>query len=89
VIAPGGKPVTICKAHIIAARRQRVGEAANVDILKIWNGLFLIANRSSIVETFIVWTRKRCQRYWANATDKAALRAKPKVLAIMFEAVVI
>jgi hypothetical protein len=88
-MAPGGKPVTICNAHIIAARRHRVGEAASVDILKMWNGLFLMANRSSMVETFIVWTRKRCQRYCANATDKAALREKPKALAMIFDAVVI
>lgn len=89
VMAPGGKPVITCKAHMKAARIQRTGEAANVDFLKIWKGFDLMARRSSIVETFIVCTRKRCQRYWAKATDKAARRKKPKELAIMFEAVVI
>jgi hypothetical protein len=35
VIAPGGKLVITCNAHMKVARRQRVGVAAKVAILKI------------------------------------------------------
>lgn len=49
----------------------------------------LIVNNSSIVETFMVSTRNRCQRYCANATAKAARSAKPKRFARTLEAVVI
>jgi hypothetical protein len=62
-MAPGGKLVITCKAHMNTARRQSVGEAAKVDLRKIWNKFDLIANNSSMVETFIACTLKRCQRY--------------------------
>jgi hypothetical protein len=50
-------------------------------------GFDLMENRSSIVDTFIVVTRRRYQRYWTKATASAPLRTNPKVFARMFEAV--
>ena len=44
-------------------------------------GLDLIRKRSSIFEIFILVARKRCQRYWTNATANADLRKKPNVFA--------
>jgi hypothetical protein len=87
VIAPGGNPVAICKSHVTIARRQRVGVARKLAILKTWKGFDRSENKSSIVETFIVETRRRCQRYWTNAMDKEPLKANPKAFAKIFDAV--
>lgn len=87
VMAPGGKLVTICEAHIRTESANSRGVARKAAGLRRINGLDLMQNKSSIVDTFIVETRSRCHRYWTKATPSAALRQKPKVLARMFEAV--
>lgn len=87
VIAPGGKLVTICDAHIRIESANSKGVAREAAGLNRTNGLDLMENKSSIVDTFIVETRRRCQRYWTNATASAALRKKPNTLARIFEAV--
>jgi len=61
------------------ARRQRVGVAAKVAILKSWKGFDMIANRSSMVETFMVCTRRRYHRYWTNTTDNETLNKAESV----------
>jgi hypothetical protein len=87
VIAPGGNPVAICKSHVTIARRHRFGVARKLAVLKTYKGLDRSENKSSIVETFMLETRRRCQRYWTNARDKEHLKAKPKALAEIFDAV--
>jgi hypothetical protein len=86
VIAPGGKLVTICDTHIRIDSTNSKGVARKAAGLKRINGLDLIENRSSIVDTCIVETRRRCQRYWTKVTPSAALRKKPNTLARIFEA---
>lgn len=87
VIAPGGKLVTICDAHIRTARAQSVGVARRAAGTKSMNKFVLIENNVSIVETFMAESLKSRQRYWQNATARAARKAKPKALARMFDAV--
>src|SRR5580698_7347190 len=44
-------------------------------------------NSSSMVETCMVCTRNKCHSHWAKATANEPLRANPKALARIFEAV--
>jgi hypothetical protein len=87
VIAPGGKLVTTCDAHIIPARTNKTGVARRADGLKKTNKFDLMLKSSSIVDTFIVWIRRRYHRYWTNATANAPRMLKPNKFARMFEAV--
>ncbi len=87
VIAPGGKLVTICDAHIRTARAHSVGVARRAAGTNSMKKFDLIENNVSIVETFIVDSLKRRQRYWQNAIARADRKAKPKALARMFDAV--
>lgn len=87
VIAPGGKLVTICDAHITAERLKSNGAARKAAGLKRMEGLPLMEKSSSIVDTFMVDNRRRYQRYCTKATASAARREKPKVFARTFEAV--
>jgi hypothetical protein len=87
VIAPGGKPITIWEAHIIIERAKSNGVARSAAGRKSTKGFDLMENRSSIVDTFIVVTRRRCQRYWTKATASAALRKNPNVFDRIFEVV--
>lgn len=73
--------------NMSSASVQSVGAARKVADLNIWKGFALMANKSSIVETFMAWTRNRRHRYWENATASEALKAMPKALARMLEAV--
>ena len=87
VIAPGGKPVIICDAHMKIARAKSIGVVRRTAGLKSIHGLDLMENSSSIVDTFKVETRRRYQRYWTKATAREALRKIPKLFARIFEAV--
>jgi hypothetical protein len=87
VIAPGGNPLAICKSQVTIARRHRIGVARKLAVLKTWRGFDRNENKSSIVETFMLETRRRCKRYWTNAMEREPLKAKPKALAKIFDAV--
>ena len=77
VIAPGGKLVATCDIHIRSARAHSDGVARKAEGLQIVNGLDLMQNKCSIVETLIVEMRRRRHRYCTNATAKAPLSANP------------
>ena len=87
VMAPGGKLVTICDAHMTVDRAKSIGVARSAAGRSSTKGLLLMEKSNSIVDTFIVETRIRCQRYCTKATASAARRKKPNVFARTFEAV--
>jgi len=73
--------------HIKIARPAKDGVAAIAAGLKSVKGFVRRQNKSSIVETFIVFARRRCQRYCVKATAKEPRMVKPNALARMFDAV--
>jgi len=87
VRAPGGRLITIWDSHMNNASVNNNGVALKAAGLKITKIFDLMLNKSSMVETFIVSTRRRYHRYWTKATASAALRLKPNTLASTFEAV--
>lgn len=54
VIAPGGKLMTMEDSHMSNASAHSIGVAFKEAARNIWKGFDRIANRSSIVETFML-----------------------------------
>lgn len=88
LIAPGGKLVTNCDAHMILAKPHSNGVARITAALNSRNGLALTQKSASIVETFMDVTRRRCHKCCTKAIASDALSENPKAFARMFEAVV-
>lgn len=87
VTAPGGKLITICNTHITMASRKSTGVAWKAAGRSKVKGFDLMSKSSSMVDTFMLFTLRRCQRYWTKASERHALSAYPNTFDRTFDMV--